>query len=298
MQGQSIFTTSMTKSAITPNQLASSLNEDIRLVVLDIDGTIAGKSNEVTQEVINALEAVKAQGIKVTLATGRMYCSALYFAQAIGTDLPIICYNGAWIQAPETADRVWHLPVPIHLATELLDYCEQPEWRSLLDVHFYLNDQLYVREITEETRYYIERSRIQANAVGDLRYLLDQGPTKVLAMSSNPEVTNHLISEIKQRYSDNQLYLTQSNPYFFEACHPGASKGKALRYLVEEQLHLKPENTIAIGDNFNDIEMLNYATLGIAMGDAPAEVQAQADWVAPNVEADGVVTALNKFLLT
>lgn len=287
----------MIKSAMNSNQLPSSLTENPRLIVLDIDGTIAGESNEVTHGVINALQSAKARGIKVTLATGRMYCSALYFAQAIGTDLPIICYNGAWIQSPQAKKRLWHLPVPISLATELLNYCEQPEWRSLLDVHFYLNDQLYVREITAETRYYVERSRIQANAVGDLRHILDQGPTKVLAMSSNPAVTSNLISQIQQRYSHDQLYLTQSNPYFFEACHPGASKGKALQYLVENQLNLKPENTIAIGDNFNDLEMLNYAALGIAMGDAPAEVQAQADWVAPNVEADGVVTALKKFLL-
>lgn len=267
MQGKSILTAPMT--AINSNQPAFSLIEDPRLVVLDIDGTIAGESNEVTPRVINALQAVKARGIHITLATGRMYCSALYFAQAIGTDLPLICYNGAWIQSPQAEDRVWHLPVPIPLAEELLDYCEQPEWRTLLDVHFYMDDQLYVREITKETQAYIERSRIQANAVGDLRSLLEAEPTKVLAMSRYPEVTSNLISQIKQQYSQNQLYLTQSNPYFFEACHPGASKGKALRYLVEEQLKLKPENTIAIGDNFNDLEMLNYAALGIAMGDAP-----------------------------
>jgi hypothetical protein len=111
-------------------------------------------------------------------------------------------------------------------------------------------------------------------------------------------VTKTLLSTLQQHYSQDELYLTQSNPYFFEACHPGASKGKAVRYLVEEVLNLQAENTIAIGDNFNDLEMLQYAAVGVAMGDAPAEVQAQADWVAPNVEADGVVSTLEKFILS
>ena len=289
----------MTESAINPLPSSpNALTAKIRLVVLDIDGTIAGQSNEVSTEVIDAIQAVKEQGMQVAIATGRMYRSALYFAQAIGADLPIICYNGAWIQDPRTQERLRHLPVPINLAQELLDYCEQPERKASLEVHFYLDDELYVREVTEETRLYIERSRIQANAVGDLRNILGQAPTKVLAMSSQPEVAKTLLSTLQQHYSQDELYLTQSNPYFFEACHPGASKGKAVRYLVEEVLNLQAENTIAIGDNFNDLEMLQYAAVGVAMGDAPAEVQAQADWVAPNVEADGVVSTLEKFILS
>ncbi len=289
----------MTESALNTQPSVSPTRQDIRLVVLDIDGTIAGESNEVRPKVVNAIAAVKAKGIKVAIATGRMYRSALYFAQAISADLPIICYNGAWIQDAHTEEMLWHRPVPIDLAYELLDYCEQPERRTDLDVHFYFNDELYVREIKEETRLYIERSRIEANAVGDLRKILAQAPpTKILAMSTNPEITQTLLSTLQQRYCAEQLYLTQSNPYFVEACHPEASKGKAVRYLVEEVLQLQAQNAIAIGDNFNDVEMLQYAGLGVAMGDAPAEVKAYADWVAPNVEADGVVAALEKFVLT
>lgn len=271
-------------------------NNEIRLIALDIDGTIAGESNEVNPAVIEALQAVQAQGIQVTLATGRMYCAARYYAQAIGTNVPIICYNGAWIQAPQAQQRLWHVPVPIELAWELLDYCEQPEREALLDVHFYLDDQLYVRDVTEQTKLYIERSRIQAHPVGDLRKMLYQAPTKVLAMSSQPELIQTVFHSLQQQYSQDQLYLTQSNPYFLEVCHPHASKGQALRYLAEEILNIQPENAIAIGDNFNDLEMLEYATIGIAMGDAPPEVKAQADWIAPKVEADGVVTALEKWI--
>jgi hydroxymethylpyrimidine pyrophosphatase-like HAD family hydrolase len=73
--------------------------------------------------------------------------------------------------------------------------------------------------------------------------------------------------------------------------------GRAVRYLAEEVLQLQPENVMVIGDNFNDLEMIQYAGIGVAMGNAPAGVQAIADWVAPTVEANGAAAAIEEFLL-
>ncbi|MGC8713558.1 MAG: HAD-IIB family hydrolase, partial [Leptodesmis sp.] len=84
---------------------------------------------------------------------------------------------------------------------------------------------------------------------------------------------------------------------FFEATNPLVNKGTAVQYLAEEYLGLKPENVMTIGDNFNDVEMIQYAGIGVAMGNAPDGVKAMADWVAPTVEEDGVVAAIEQFLL-
>jgi len=81
------------------------------------------------------------------------------------------------------------------------------------------------------------------------------------------------------------------------ATNPLVNKGEAVRYLAEDLLGLSAKNIMAIGDNFNDIEMLYYAGFGIAMGNAPLEVQAIAQWVAPSVEQDGVATAIEAFIL-
>jgi HAD superfamily hydrolase (TIGR01484 family) len=94
---------------------------DIRLLVLDIDGTISGHSNEISKPVKQAINAVQAQGIQVTLATGRMYRSAMRFYRCIGSQLPLIAYNGAWIQDPFSRERHRHLPVSASLARQLLD---------------------------------------------------------------------------------------------------------------------------------------------------------------------------------
>lgn len=271
--------------------------KDIQLLVLDIDGTIAGETNQIREPVKQAIKAAQAKGVQVAIATGRMYRSALRFHQDIGSQLPLIVYQGAWIQDPASQKILRHLPVSRKMALQLLDYFEQPELRSLLSVHFYINDQLYVRQITRETEIYAERSEIEPIAVGDLRQVLDNEPTKILALSDNTEVIERLLGTLRQQYTPAELYLTTSVASLFEATHPSVNKGTAVRYLAEEMLGLQASNVMTVGDNFNDVEMLEYAGVGVAMGNAPTPVQAIASWVAPSVEEDGAAVAIEKFIL-
>ena len=269
---------------------------NIRLLMLDIDGTIAGESNEVTELVKQAITKVQADGVKVALATGRMYHSALRFHQAIGSQLPIIAYNGAWVQCPITGTHYKHFPVSTSVALQLLEYVERPQWNQEIELHCYIDDRLYVRNVTPRTQAYQQRSGIEPLVVGDLRDILDSPTTKVLAIGQ-PQLINKLLKDLQKVYSRDQLYLTQSTEIYFEATHPQASKGYATRFLAEELLGFEASQVMAIGDNFNDTEMLEYVGLGVAMGNAPIAVQKIAKWVAPTVEQDGVAIAIKKFLL-
>lgn len=273
------------------------INRDIKLLVLDIDGTIAGTSNEIREPVKQAIRAAQAQGVKVAIATGRMYRSALRFHQEVGSDLPLLAYQGGLIRHPKTQEIHRHWTVAKDIALHLLDYFEQPDLRSLLSVHFYINDQLYVREITPETKLYAERSQVEAIAVGDLRRVLDNEPTKVLALSDDVALIEKLFGGLRQHYTPAELYLTKSVATFFEATNSLVNKGTAVRYLAEEMLGLQAEQVMTVGDNFNDVEMLEYAGIGVAMGDAPEGVKAIADWVAPSVEVDGAAAAIEAFIL-
>jgi len=270
---------------------------DIQLLVLDIDGTIAGEANTITEAVKQAIHRIQAKGIQVAIATGRMYCSALRFHREVGSTLPILAYQGAWIQDPTTERIHRHLFVSRARAEQLLDYFESEWLRSQLSVHFYINDQLYVREMTSETQRYAQRADIQPLSVGDLRQVLINEPTKVLALCQDTTVIDQLFSHLRQQYTPAELYLTKSVATFFEATNPLVNKGEAVRYLAEDVLGVTADNVMAIGDNFNDIEMLDYAGFGVAMGNAPLEVQAIAQWVAPSVEQDGVAKALEALIL-
>jgi len=269
---------------------------EIQLLVLDIDGTIAGESNEIRQPVRRAIQAAQDRGVQVAIATGRMYRSALRFHQEVGSTLPLLAYQGAWIQDPATQKLHRHWPVSRQTAKQLLDYFEQEQLRTLLSVHFYINDQLYVRQLTPETKIYSERSNIEPIAVGDLRHVLTNEPTKVLALSDDTSVIDQLLGTLRRQYTPAELYLTKSVATFFEATNPFVNKGAGVRYLAE-LLGLQAANVMTIGDNFNDVEMLEYARIGVAMGNAPAEVKAVAQWVAPDVEQDGAAAAIEEFVL-
>ncbi|MGF1523417.1 MAG: Cof-type HAD-IIB family hydrolase [Leptolyngbyaceae cyanobacterium] len=274
---------------------------DIQLLVLDIDGTIAGRANEVTTAVKEAIAAVQAQGIQVAIATGRMYQAAVRFHQAVGSSLPLLSYQGALIKDPLSGRIHRHTPLSRKHALALLQALADLEAQQQLSIHLYINDQLHVRSVLADTRDYAERSGVQPIAVGDLIAFLESQPaietTKLLALSPDPTVVTDILKRLQQTYSPQELYLTQSVATFFEATHPSSNKGTAVKFLAEELLGLTSEQVMTIGDNFNDFEMLRYAQIGVAMGDAPAGVKAIADWVAPSVEEEGVVAAINHFLL-
>ncbi|MFZ4641087.1 MAG: Cof-type HAD-IIB family hydrolase [Nodosilinea sp.] len=277
------------------------MTTDIRLLVLDIDGTLAGESNQVSQRVLDRIQAVRQRGVEVAIATGRMYQSALRFHQMIGSTLPLIAYQGAMIKNPQSQTLHRHTPLPRSLALEMLAYLTPLEDREDLSIHLYIDDQLHVRRIIEDTQAYAQRSGIEPVAAGDLSTLMATNPawetTKLLALSTHTDRLAAVLHHLNQHYSSTDLYLTQSIESFVEATHPQANKGEAVRFLAEELLDLARDQVMTIGDNFNDLEMLRYAGLGIAMGDAPSAVKAEADWVAPGVEAEGVAVALEQFLL-
>ncbi|HEY9706293.1 MAG TPA: Cof-type HAD-IIB family hydrolase, partial [Allocoleopsis sp.] len=272
--------------------------KDIRLVVLDIDGTIAGESNQVRDSVKQVIKSVQAKGINVAIATGRMYKSALRFHQDVGSDMPLIAYQGAWIQAPMTQIIHRHLPVSENIALKLLNYFEQNHLRHLLSVHFYVNDQLYVRELTPDSIAYGKRTQVDPIPVGDLRdILVKSAPTKILAISEDTQLIDNLLQDVRGLFSLDELYVTKSVPIFFEATNPLVNKGTAVKFLAEEILGLTANNVMTIGDNFNDIEMLEYAGLGVAMGNAPDMVKSYSNYVTANVNEDGAAIAMSYFLL-
>jgi hypothetical protein len=141
------------------------------------------------------------------------------------------------------------------------------------------------------------RSGIIAHPVGDLREILTADPTKILAMSDDTDLIDRLLRDLKQRYPVDRLHVTTSVPIFLETTNALVNKSTAIDYVAKKLLGITAANVMAIGDNYNDVEMLEYAGVGVAMGNAPSAVQEFADWVAPSIEADGVAAAIEKFII-
>jgi Cof subfamily protein (haloacid dehalogenase superfamily) len=266
----------------------------IKLVILDIDGTLVSKQAGITESVLEAIQQAQSLGVQFALATGRMYRSALPFYQQIASTLPLISYQGALIKNPQDGRVLLHYPVSVPRTLEVLEYFENQS----LAVHLYINDHLYVRSMTAASQRYGERTGVEPQVVGDLRSVLTAEPTKVLALTSNEMVTDQVLGELAERYRPEELYLTKSDPTFVEVANPLANKGLAVKFLAEQCLNFLPEEVMTVGDQQNDVEMLEYAGIGVAMGNASPKVQAFSNWVAPSVTEDGVAAAIQKFILS
>lgn len=269
---------------------------DVRLLVLDIDGTIVDESNRARDSVARAIRSAERRGVAVAIATGRRYQSSLDAYESIGSTLPLICYEGALIRQPHTGFVHRHWPLEPDVVALMLDHTEPLSLSGGLSVHLYTQDNLYVSNLNDASIRYFGSSKVEPIVVSDLRQLLNRATTKVIVLSDDVQVIARLSSQLKNPSSRTQVKQYKSIT-LLEAFHPAVNKRLAVSYLAEEIMGLRPENVMAIGDDFTDIEMLRYAGIGVAMGNAPAAVKAVADCVTTSVEKDGVASAVEKWIL-
>jgi len=223
------------------------------------------------------------------IATGRMFRSVLPYLEQAGLDEPVICYQGAVVADPHSGAFLRHLPIPRGRALEALD--------AVIAAGFHLNcyvdDTLFVAEITPEARAYADFQHIPIHAVGDLRTWLEADPTKLVAVG-DPAALDELEAVLKPRFAG-RLFVSKSLPSFLEFAHPDASKGAGLQF-VADRLGFGPSDTVACGDGENDSELLDWAGFAVAVANADPQILARADLVVPPVQEEGVAALLEAYL--
>ncbi len=268
-------------------------DNDYKLVALDLDGTLISDDLVISDEVKTAIREAVAQGVVVTLATGRMFSSARQFADELGLSVPLICYQGAMVRHSITEETIYHQPIPYELAREFLTFTQKRGYYTQV----YVDDHMYVPSLTEEALYYSGLARVPAQPVGDLMQFIDRperAPTKLVIVTAE-ERTLAVLQEMQAAFSD-RLYVTRSHPRFTEGVNPACSKGAALAALALA-LDIPREKVIAIGDNLNDLPMLEWAGLGIGVANAGQAVKETAGYVTHGAISAGVIEALQKFVL-
>lgn len=266
-----------------------------RLIAIDLDDTLLDRELTIPEEAREAIQAAVRRGIVVTLATGRMYESALPFALSLGLDVPLITYNGALIKTSISREVYRHICIPKGLAEEVIRYCQGHG----LHVNLYFNDKLYVREASPEALDYQATRGVSLNVVGDLEEFLNRGflngdPTKLLVVADEHILGEH--ESVLHEMFRGKLSIVRSYPTYLEVVSRGVSKGEALRTLAG-RFGIEREEVLAIGDNHNDVDMIEYAGVGVAVGNATAAVISGADYVTAGSCGRGVAEAIRKFAL-
>ena len=274
---------------------------DIKLIAIDLDGTLLDSNRELSEENYQAIQDAKAVGIQVVLCTGRPLRSMNYLLDEIGlkgeNDLAIT-YNGGLIQKTKTGEVVHELTLDredslsvYEMATDFnlpvnfidLDYIYEPPYPKG-------RDSVYNKGVTNIP----EDQALQFKAV-DIEKLPNPFKINKIVLSRPSEELDEIIPMIPKQYHEYfNIYKSQS--HILEVLPLNVDKGNAMR-IVGEMLGLEKSQIMGIGDQENDFTLVEQAGLGVAMGNAIEKVKDVADYITKTNDENGVAYAIRKFAL-
>ena len=262
----------------------------IKLVATDIDGTILPYNSDFTQNVKNCIKKLDQCGIKVILVTGRMHSSTIPIADILGLKNPVISYQGGLVKTYD-GKTLYQAQLNPETAKEII------KWGRENNVHLnlYLDDKLYVEQDDEIIQTYI-KGKFVDYTVCNFDDLKIENVNKLLAIDLHyPQKVSDWAQYLQEKFPD--LYIVKSTPYFCEIGSSGAKKSLGVEHLCK-LWGIKREEVLAIGDQNNDIDLIQSGGVGVAMGNATEELKSCADFITDSVENDGFVKAIEKFVLT
>ncbi len=267
----------------------------IKLVACDLDGTLVNERLEISQRTIDLLNRIQREkGIKVLLATGRMFPSTMPFARTIGLKDPVISYQGAMIRdIAESLDDILKHPILFHqtiemdIARAIIDYVREHDFHTNL----YVNDQLFTSHLNPNSEYYRTISGVIPQGADNLHHVLTAPPSKLMIIDDRAD---EIVAALKGRFSAT-VSVCKSRKNFCEIVNASVSKWSAIQQMMA-RWEIQPEEVLAIGDQENDLSMLTGAGVGVAMGNAPEHVKAAANYVTGSIDQDGAAQAIEKFI--
>jgi len=258
----------------------------IELIALDLDGTLLASDESISVANRRAIRRVLERGIRVVLVTGRGVDMPMLVSKELNLNLPVICCHGALVKDFGADHTLVHTPVPLEYALPMIRFAEREE----LSIGVYHEErflrlegsQLYMNDMLGHTW------RVEPR-ISDI---LTAAPTFIRFLG------RHAVDAMTREFSDMPLNFRYETWFDFIECavlHPDAGKQPALERLCREY-EILPERVLAIGDSRNDIPMLQWAGIGVAMGNALPEVRAVIGEVTGTNDEDGVAQAIDRFV--
>lgn len=263
-----------------------------RLAAFDLDGTLIDTDLQISSRLLQDVELAQQCGLILTIATGRDAKLTARFARELDMTAPIICAQGGLIYDFLQDHTLHDVRLPRQILSRVISAAVKHGW----NIHFEMADRSYFPAnsnhppIIFELLRYSHWSRLD-NLLDDL----PETPHKFLITLNNPQDRSKVMEELLNEF-DGQLRIVPSHPYLIEGVALNVSKASGLAWLAS-YFNIPQNEVMAVGDNDNDVPMLEWAGLGIAVGNASELAIAAADWIAPPVSQDGAAVAIEKYLL-
>lgn len=273
----------------------------IKMLICDIDGTLLNSKGELTPGVIAAVQEAHQKGLIVTLATGRHLRGVVPIVEKLGVNVPVILSNGAIIVDPMKQETMLHHTIDLETTHAILDVIKKHDlWSSLFFHEFAGIDTFYDRDPGfPEAYYFVQQDPTITKLVPDLKEITHANPLKVLLLEKTEKVLPLVEDLRKLDYKFNMVVSGHDFPgYTFLELNPyGITKASGIVHLAK-LLGLDQSEIAAVGDNVNDIEMIEHAGLGVAMGNAAQELKAKAALLTKSNDEDGVAYLIREHLLS
>jgi len=264
----------------------------IHLVAIDVDGTLLNSSNEVSNATAAVLrQARKEDGVHIVLATARPPRSVMPFYRLLDLDSPMINYNGALVYDPPSNRVLLHVPVGPKLARQVVRAARAAF--PGVSVSAEIIDRWYTDRV--DNTYITQTGRVfRPDLVGPIDDWLTQPVTKLLLLGPPEQMAG--IGAMLAKTFKHQVIIMQTEGELLQIMHPTVSKAQALKTVAGE-LGVTRQQVMAIGDNANDVEMLRWAGLGVAMANAAPAAIAAADAITDHQDRDGVAKAIHTMIM-
>lgn len=263
-----------------------------KLIALDVDGTLLNDDHQLSEENKAAVAEVTRQGGQIVLCTGRSPQNSIPFMEEMGLSGYVLGHNGAATVSVGDRKVLHQYGLDARGLDPYIEYCRRHS------IHFDVNTafDMYVdnvENLTQEAHYMYEHFRIMPVTLPAWEDFRE--PIVKFTVFSKADI----LDEAQREWATwgEQYNILRSGEFFVDFMHPEASKGNALKHLAAE-LGIPQEQVLAIGNYYNDISMLTYAGLGVAMDNSPVEVKAAADAVTGTNNDNGVRDALVKYCLS
>ena len=269
-----------------------------KLVFIDIDGTLLTSEHKISKGTLLAIKRIgEINKIPVILTTARPPMGVKKIYAALNLDSPVVCFNGALILDQYFKKEFSYL-LAYTIDLSLLNDISEIAIKNNVSINFYEKDKWTCNKHDQWVKQEEKITGIKA-AISSYALLLDRwirenrGPNKILFMGEQEEIDK--VELLLNKYAHSNFNVYKSKPTYLEITNISASKKSAMDFLLG-RYGLTNKEVIAIGDSYNDIDMIRYAGVGIAMGNAPDEVKAGADFITLDNDADGIQLALDKFI--
>lgn len=275
-------------------------NLKYKLICIDMDGTLLDDKHQISEENKIALKEAQEKGVIIAVTTGRLFASANYYYHLLGIDGPIIATNGTYIRETSSSEFIFKDSFSFEESKELYEMLST----TTLTTYFYTyNTAITPKPFPANHTYMIfnkevpENLRVKFRVGEDLLPILKEYEGHILKAIVLEENDKKTLFKVKEELKAlDKFEVVSSGANNFEIMKKGSSKGSAVKRLAES-LNIKQEEVICLGDNENDLSMIRYAGLGIAMGNGVDLLKNEANYITDTNLNSGVAKAIRKFVL-